>query len=161
VQLRWVEGRRACKASLQRTTGERLWSMEREATGKQANREKRRHTAWAGGSRTLALILVAEMGFAQGWDAAELQQRTQLSPRIASELNRELSGARQGLGGTRTRSDRAIQQAPKIAALARVQSNGGRWGETGPDQGGGSPVPVMRWRPWKTIRSAVRGVIIR
>jgi len=108
---------------------ERLWSMEREATGKQANRGERRHTAWGRRIATLALILVAEMGFAQGWDAAELQQRTQLSPRIASELNRELSRARQGLGGNQN-LEVIVQykQAPKIAALARVQSNGGRMG---------------------------------
>jgi hypothetical protein len=69
------------------------------------------------------------MGFAQGWDAAELQQRTQLSPRIASELNRELSRARQGLGGNQN-LEVIVQykQAQKSAALARVQSNGGRMG---------------------------------
>jgi len=142
VQLRWVEGRRACKAS-SRGLLRKVVEYGAGSYWKTGKSGERRHTAWGRRIATLALILVAEMGFAQGWDAAELQQRTQLSPRIASELNRELSRARQGLGGNQN-LEVIVQykQAPKIAALARVQmqrrTDGG---ETGPDQGGGLSVP--------------------
>src|ERR1700733_5901136 len=88
------------------------------------NRGERRSAAWGKRLAALALILVADMTFAQEFDRVE---RAQLSPRITAELNEQLAQARQGLGGNKNvKVIVRYKQAPQTETLARVQSRGGR-----------------------------------
>ena len=100
-----------------------------EKTGKPATRADRRRAAWGKRLGVLALILTASMACAQVRVGPEMGQRAPLSPRITSELNDELSLARQGLGGIK--NVRVIVQykaSPRSETLARVQNKGGRLG---------------------------------
>jgi len=143
------------QASLQRTTakGCGVWSgklLENRQIGENGPHGVGRRIA------TLALILLRRW-VCSGMGRGRIATATQLSPRIASELNRELSRARQGLAGTRTRSDRAIQTGAEDCGLARVQSNGGRMGaKLDLIKGRPSQSQSMRWRPWKRSGGAVR-----
>src|ERR1700683_1051811 len=93
-------------------------------TGKPANRGERRSAAWGKRLAALALVLVADMAFAQEFNHAE-----RLSPRISAELNEQLTQARQGLGGNKNlKVIVTYKQAPQTETLARVQNSGGRMG---------------------------------
>jgi len=65
-------------------------------TGKPANRGERHSAAWGKRLAALALVLVADMAFAQ-----EFNHATRLSPRVSAELNEQLAQARQGLAQAR------------------------------------------------------------
>ena len=101
--------------------------MERtRKAGKPAKRGQRGSAAWGRRLAALALMLVGGMGFAQSGDMTE---RAQLSPRIASELNHQLTQARQGLGGNKNvQVIVQYKQAPQKETLGRLQKNGGRLG---------------------------------
>jgi serine protease AprX len=72
----------------------------------------------------VAMMVAAEMAFAQGWDVSVPER---LSPRIAAELNRELAQARQGAGGNKNVNVIVqYKQAPQQETLARLQNKGGQ-----------------------------------
>jgi len=92
--------------------------------GKAAN-AKRSRSAWAK-PMALAIVFAACMASAQEWNRNQPSSETPLSPRITSELNRELALARQTSGGNQ--NVQVIVQykhRAQEANLARLQNHGG------------------------------------
>ncbi|HEY6765008.1 MAG TPA: S8 family peptidase, partial [Candidatus Sulfotelmatobacter sp.] len=86
-------------------------------------RGERGSAAWGKRLAAVAILLVADISFAQNW----VGLRAPISPRFTPELNEQLSRARQGAGGSiNVRVIVQYKQAPPTATLARVQNIGGR-----------------------------------